>query len=66
MKRAKKLKALFTLLLVTFLLTGCLSIDMNVKSNGSMDMTYTIDTSQTQGMLSFKTLSNPLKNLLKT
>ena len=53
MKRAKKLLALLTLLVMTFLLTGCLSINMNVKSNGSLEMTYTIDTSQTQGLLSF-------------
>ncbi len=62
MKRAKKLKALFTLLLVTFLLTGCLSIDMNVKSNGSMDMTYTIDTSQTQGMVSFNDIEKAIQD----
>ena len=54
MKRINKVLSLATLILVAIMLTGCLSIDMKVGKNGSLDMTYTIDTSQTQGMMSFK------------
>lgn len=54
MKRVKKLISLLSLLLVVVMFTGCLSVDMKVSKNGSLDMTYTIDTSQLQGMMSFE------------
>lgn len=61
MKRVKKLVALTTLLLIAFMLTGCLSIDMNVKKNGSVDITYTIDASQLQGLISTEDIKQTIE-----
>ena len=62
MKRVKKIVSLLSLLLMVVMLTGCLSIDMKVGKNGSLDMTYTIDTSQTQGMMSFKDIEKAIED----
>lgn len=62
MKRIRKILSLATMVLVVIMLTGCLSIDMKVNKNGSMDMTYTIDTSQTQGMMSFKDIEKAIQD----
>lgn len=62
MKRINKVLSLATLILVAIMLTGCLSIDMKVGKNGSLDMTYTIDTSQTQGMMSFKDIEKAIED----
>ena len=61
MKRIKKAISLITLLLLAVMLTGCLTVDMKVNKNGSVDMTYTIDTSQTQGMMSFKDIEKAIE-----
>ena len=61
MKRINKVLSLITMILVVIMLTGCLSIDMKVGKNGSLDMTYTIDTSQTQGMMSFKDIEKAIE-----
>ncbi len=61
MKRIKKVISIITLLLVAVMLTGCLSVDMKVNKNGSLDMTYTIDTTQTQGMMSFKEVEKAIE-----
>ena len=61
MKRIKKVISLITLLLLAVMLTGCLTVDMKVNKNGSVDMTYTIDTSQTQGMMSFKDIEKAIE-----
>lgn len=62
MKRIRKILSLVTMVLVVIMLTGCLSIDMKVNKNGSMDMTYTIDTSQTQGMVSFNDIEKAIQD----
>ena len=62
MKRIRKILSLATMVLVVIMLTGCLSIDMKVNKNGSMDMTYTIDTSQTQGMVSFNDIEKAIQD----
>jgi hypothetical protein len=43
------------------MLSGCLSIDMKVGKNGSLDITYTIDTSQTGGMVEFKDIKKAIE-----
>jgi len=62
MKSRKKVLYVVTMVLVAIVLTGCLSIDMKVGRNGSLDMTYTIDTSQTQGMVSFKDIEKIIED----
>lgn len=61
MKRAKKIVSLLSLLMVVVMLSGCLSIDMKVGKNGSLDITYTIDTSQTGGMVSTKDIKDAIE-----
>ncbi len=61
MKRINKVLSFITMILVVIMLTGCLSIDMKVGKNGSLDMTYTIDTSQTQGMMSFNDIEKAIE-----
>lgn len=62
MKRVKKIISLLSLIMMVVMLTGCLSIDMKVGKNGSLDLTYTIDTTQTQGMMSFKEIEKAIED----
>lgn len=62
MKRIKKVLSLVAMLLVVIMLTGCLSIDMKVNKNGSLEMTYTIDTSQMQGMMSNEDIEKAIED----
>lgn len=62
MKRVNKLISLLALIMMVVMLTGCLSIDMKVSKNGSLDMTYTIDTTQTQEIMSFKDIEKAIKD----
>ena len=52
MKKFKRLACILAFILVIFTLTGCLSIEMNVKKNGGLDLVYIIDTSKTEGLIS--------------
>lgn len=61
MKRAKKLMTLIALLLAAFMLTGCLSVDMKINKNGSMDLAYIIDLSVTQGLLARSDIEEAIK-----
>ncbi len=51
MKRVRRIQSLLALLLIAVMLTGCLSIDIKVNKNGSLDMTYTINTAQTESIM---------------
>ncbi|NLX64926.1 MAG: hypothetical protein GX022_09180 [Clostridiaceae bacterium] len=60
MKRLKRVLYVVTMVLVSIVLTGCLSFDMKVGKNGSLDMTFTIDTSK--GMMSFKEIEKAIED----
>ncbi|MGI6084882.1 MAG: hypothetical protein ACOYIF_05490 [Acetivibrionales bacterium] len=62
MKRIKNILSFTSILLIVVMLTGCLSVDMKVKKNGSLDMTYTIDISQTQGMMPTKDIEKAIED----
>lgn len=67
MKRAKKFISLILLLIAVIMLTtGCLSVDLKVGKNGSMDVTYTIDTSKTGGMMSTKDIKNAIEQSVES
>lgn len=62
MKRFKRIVSLLSIIMMAVMLTSCLSIDMKVAKNGSLDMTYTVDTSQLQGMMSFNDIEKAIED----
>ena len=61
MKRVKSILSLLALLMIAVMLTGCLSIDIKVNKNGSLDMTYTINTSQTESLMPADDIEKAIK-----
>lgn len=51
MKKFKRIVCILALIMMIFALTGCLSIEMNVKKNGGLEMCYIIDTEATGNLL---------------
>jgi energy-coupling factor transporter transmembrane protein EcfT len=62
MKKYKVLFLLVALLLLMTMLTGCISITMKVNGNGSCDLTYTIDTSMTEGIFDKTYIEESIKD----
>jgi len=52
MKKTKIYLCLFSCLFVLVILTGCITIELDVKRNGSCEATYVFDVSKMGGMVS--------------
>ncbi|MDI9514782.1 MAG: hypothetical protein GX384_08065 [Clostridiaceae bacterium] len=61
MKKAKILFVILAIVIAATMLTGCLAVKLKVNADGSCDVTYTIDISQLQGLLSKKDVEDSIK-----
>ena len=61
MKRSKIVSTIIAVVMIAIMLTGCLSVEMKISSNGSCEMIYTIDTSELGGMMSKSDLENTIQ-----
>lgn len=61
MKKTRIVLLLLVMLMMTVLMSGCLAIEMKINPNGSCDMTYTIDMSQLEGMMTKEQLEDSIK-----
>lgn len=62
MKVKKLVPLLIIMLLLATVLSGCIAVEMKVNANGSCDMTYTIDTSAFEGMMTVDDVEQTIKD----
>lgn len=61
MKTTKKLFVILAVVIAAAMLTGCLAVELKVNNDGSCDVTYTIDISQLQGLMSKSDVEKSIK-----
>jgi len=64
MKKTKIYLSLFSCLFVLVILTGCITIELDVKRNGSCEATYVFDVSKMGGMVSRSDLREEIEKSL--